>query len=146
MGARGPAPKPAALRAVDGTGPVNKHEPKPAATLPTCPSWLDRVAKAEWKRVARELHRIGLLTGVDRTVLAAYCSEYSKWRMAEEYLRENGFTFETQNGYVQQRPEVSIAKSAVDNIKKLCSELGMTPSARSRIQLPEMPDVDDILD
>ena len=73
---RGRKPKPTALKLIEGNPgkrPINGHEPKPPASKPTCPSHLSPTAKAEWKRLAEALHRIGLLTQADRTALAAYC-------------------------------------------------------------------------
>jgi hypothetical protein len=31
----------------------------------SCPNWLDKEARPEWRRLGPELERIGLLTGVD---------------------------------------------------------------------------------
>jgi phage terminase small subunit len=49
---------------------------------------LSAEAKIEWRRVARALHRLGLLTSVDRAALAAYCQAYARWRQAEKALGE----------------------------------------------------------
>lgn len=73
MGQRGPAPKPTALKRLQGNPgkrALNESEPRPAATLPRCPSHLQGEARAEWRRVARALHESGLLTQVDRAALA----------------------------------------------------------------------------
>ena len=103
---------------------------------------MDAYAKAEWRYMAGELQRLGLLTKVDRAAFEAYCQTYSVWRRAHKVLREKGLTFETESGYVQQRPEVAIADRAVKAMKSLLTEFGMTPASRSRISIrpPDEPD------
>ena len=61
---------------------------RPEPVRPTCPAHLSAPAKAEWKRLAGSLHEIGLLTQVDRSVLAAYCQAYGRWVEAERKLAE----------------------------------------------------------
>jgi P27 family predicted phage terminase small subunit len=78
----------------------------------------------------------GLLTVVDRAALEAYCESYAQWKEAMEALRENGLTFATETGYVQQRPEVAIANSAPKAMRAFMGEFGMTPSSRSRVRVP----------
>jgi phage terminase small subunit len=48
----GPAPKPTALKLVQGNPgkrKLNKSEPK-FCGAPVCPAWITDVARAEWKR------------------------------------------------------------------------------------------------
>ncbi len=138
MGERGPAPKPTRLKVLDGNPgkrALPKNEPQPLAGA-ECPEWLSEIAKAEWLRVAPELERIGLLTQIDSTALAAYCAAYARWQMAEEALARHGLTFVTEGGYSAQRPEVSIANKAMAEIRAFCKEFGMTPSSRGRMSLP----------
>jgi P27 family predicted phage terminase small subunit len=138
MGERGPAPKPTSLRILEGNPskrPLPKSEPKPAVGA-TCPDWLPAEAKAEWQRVAPELERMGLLTKVDSTALAAYCAAYARWRAAEEAIAVHGLTFLTESGYAAQRPEVGIANKAMADIRAFCKEFGLTPSARGRMSVP----------
>jgi hypothetical protein len=43
------------------------------ALLPTCPAHLCPSAKAEWKRLAGQMHTLRIVTEFDRSALAAYC-------------------------------------------------------------------------
>ena len=45
--------------------------------------------------------------------------------------------------YLQQSPYVSIARSAGDQLARMFREFGMTPSARTRIEVPESKSGDD---
>lgn len=97
----------------------------------TCPKWLDKEAQNEWKRVIEEIH--AELKTVDLKALEGYCQSYSKWLACEKVMQKKGYTFETPNGYVQQRPEVSISKQALADMRAFQKELGLTPAARSRM-------------
>lgn len=143
MGRRGPAPQPTALKILNGNPgkrAINHNEPQPTKKAPKCPSWLSREAKAEWRRVAPELERLGLLTVVDGGALAAYCQAYARWKQCEEVIERDGMVSElvtdTGSTYLQQRPEVSIANKQLQVMKAFCTEFGLTPSSRSRMSLP----------
>ncbi len=76
---RGRKPKPTRLKLIEGNPgkrPINGREPKPPGSLPSCPAHLSATAKTEWKRLARSLNRIGMLTEIDRAAMAAYCQAY----------------------------------------------------------------------
>lgn len=100
----------------------------------TCPSWMDKEAKKEFRRVLKllqEEHKD--FTEKDTKALEGYAISYSKWKQAEQILDEKGFTFETPNGYEQQRPEVSIANKAQQEMRSWMKELGLTEAARARM-------------
>jgi phage terminase small subunit len=62
-----------------GRRPLNKREPRPRPTLPSCPSHLNPVARREWRRTTPLLHGCGLLTETDRAALAVYCQPWARW-------------------------------------------------------------------
>ncbi len=147
MATRGRKPKPTALKVLEGnpgTRPLNKNEPQPEKKAPRCPSWLEPEAKKEWKRMAKTLEAMGVLTQVDRTAFEGYCQAYARWKEAEEFLSKHGTIFKTPSGYIQQVPQVSIAQTYLKVMKDFCSEFGLTPAARTRIQVSaEGADSDD---
>ena len=111
----GPARKPTQLKIIQGNPghqKLNKAEPHPAPVAPSRPEWLSPEAKREWSRIVPELERLGLLTIVDRGALTGYCQAWGRAVEAEAILKAEGLTFTTPNGYVQQRPEVSIAQKS----------------------------------
>ncbi|WP_099192197.1 phage terminase small subunit P27 family [Tepidibacter mesophilus] len=100
----------------------------------TCPSWLDKEAKKEWKRVYKILAQEGAeFTSKDLKTLEIYCRNYSKWKQCENTLLKEGLTFKTPNGYVQQRPEESISNKAQEKMLQGAKELGLTPASRERM-------------
>jgi P27 family predicted phage terminase small subunit len=152
LGRRGPAPKPDKLKALEGNPgkrKLNLDAPEPEG-IPTCPSGLSQTAKNEWRRVARELHNLGLLTRIDRSALAVYCDAYEKWIRATEILDREGLTMEYENkaGAVNiiARPEVNIATKYAQLVKSFCAEFGLTPSSRCRLLLPKDKETDQFED
>lgn len=135
---RGRKPTPPALKARAGRP---DRSPKPPASQPTCPAHLSPTAKAEWKRLAGTLARIGLLTQPDRAALAAYCQAYGRWVEAERRLAETPPILKTPAGYVQASPWIAIANKQLELMARFMAELGLTPTARSRIAvtLPKGP-------
>jgi len=142
----GRKPKPTYLKLVTGNPgrrPLNKNEPKPRRKLMQPPDELSDDAKIEWKRIAPELHRLGLLTVADRAALAAYCEEWAVFmvarralaRMAERDLLTGGLMIKSESGYAMQNPLVGTAHKARRAMIAYAAEFGMTPSARSRIQI-----------
>ena len=137
---RGRRPKPTAVRRRDGNPGKrawNDAEPVPPEGLPDCPEHLSVIAADEWHRVARTLYDMGVLTTIDRAVLAAYCQAYGRWVEAERKLQETPQIFKTPSGYVQQSPWLGIANKALDQMGRCMVELGMTPAARSRVSISQ---------
>jgi len=96
------------------------------------PSWMDNMAKTEWKRV-RDLVDHDRFNEMDLAALEAYCQAYAKWKRCEIILNKEGLTFETPNGHIQQRPEVSISNTSFTNMQSIAKELGFTPASRIRM-------------
>ncbi len=154
----GRPPKPTALKMLHGNPgrrPLNDKEPKPARgeRPPAAPSWLDTAARNVWRRLAPELHRLGLLTGLDRDLLALYCVELADYIRALKELRRlpavvvNGggrTTTRKRNGDVEEKttrgqlvpnPWLAVRNHALKNLTRLGSELGLSPAARTRIRV-----------
>jgi P27 family predicted phage terminase small subunit len=137
---RGRKPKPTALKELEGNPgkrPLNKKEPKPKKKAPRCPSWLEKDAKKEWKRMSKKLESLGILTEVDLAAFSGYCQAYARWKEAEEFITQHGSIIRTPNGYLQQVPQVSIAQTNMKILLRFCEQFGLTPSSRSRITAGE---------
>jgi P27 family predicted phage terminase small subunit len=135
-GHMGPRPKPTAIRRLEGNRGKrawNHDEPEPPDGIPRCPKHLAPIARTEWRRVARTLHAMGVLTTIDRAALAAYCQSYAKWVEAEQRLKETPPLLKSPSGYVQQSPWMAIANKQLELMGRYMTELGMTPASRSRV-------------
>ena len=142
MGRRGPKPQPTAqrrLRGNPGKRKLNDREPTPELAVPSCPDWLNKDARAEWKRIVPELVTMHLLTRVDRAALACYCQAWATFKQAQAEIDTYGLTMVTPQGFELQRPEVAIASKAMQQIRAFSSEFGFTPSARTSIKVGAPP-------
>jgi P27 family predicted phage terminase small subunit len=140
MGKRGPIPKSNEQEILEGNPskrPLRGETPKPEHGIPTCPSWLSPMAKQEWKRITPELAQLGLLTRLDRNILAGYCNAYALWRQTQEALSKQGSVYLTAKGQLLPRPELEVIKTAAEMMKAFASELGLTPTSRARMNLPK---------
>ena len=147
---RGRKPKPTHLKLAEGNPgkrPINANEPKPRPVTPDCPDWLTDEAKAEWGRLVPELKTLGLLTIVDRGALAACCQAYGRMVQAEKYLEahvDSGLEFQTESGYRQQLPQVSMAQRYAQQYKGFLALFGLSPSDRARLTVDDGKDEDEM--
>jgi P27 family predicted phage terminase small subunit len=135
---RGRKPKPVHLKVLEGTRSSSASSPVASLSeikVPTCPQHLCPTAKAEWKRLARELHTLGILTSLDRSALAAYCQSYGRWVEAEQRLKETPALLKMPSGYVQQNPWLTISAKQLELMHRYLGELGLSPVARARVDI-----------
>src|SRR5262245_50932234 len=80
MAGRGPAPTPTSVLEARGSwrAKTRAGEPRLPTERPSGPAWLSKEAQAEWRRVTRELLRMGVLAKADRAMLAEYCEAWSE--------------------------------------------------------------------
>jgi phage terminase small subunit len=94
--------------------------PKPEGTLGGPPKWLPLGAKRIWEREAKELRAMGVGARVDRLAFANLCN--AQWK-------------------VEEQPE-AVTVALLNSVRLLASEFGMTPGARSRVEVnkPKEPE------
>lgn len=91
MGQRGPQPRPGNVHLLHNN-PSKKPiaqllgEFKPEVEIPDSPTWMWPEAKKEWKRLAPELHKYGLVSKLDRGELVRCCMAWAKYVWAEKML------------------------------------------------------------
>ncbi len=145
MGRRGPPPTPTRikmLRGNPGKRPLNYREPQPEKNAPRRPVWLSADAKRAWKRLVPQLKRMRLLTAADGDALVAYCQTWSRWKRAEEFLEKHGDVYPIRDEVgrvrcMQQFPQVAISRNLAQLLKAYQQEFGLTPSARTRIEVQD---------
>jgi P27 family predicted phage terminase small subunit len=142
VGRRGPPAKPKALKKLEGTYRKDRDaggasfEPPPG--VPEPPRWLDKEARAEWARVVPQLAELGVLTGLDGGALERYVVAHSNWVKAQADVQRYGTVLKSQFG-PQKNPAVKIAQDERAAARLLAAELGLSPSARTRVKAPEKP-------
>jgi P27 family predicted phage terminase small subunit len=119
---------------------------------PKVPPFLMREARKEWRARCGELYAAGLITKLDRSALAAYAQAFGRWERAERMLAElaeaspssGGLTTVSAAVNPMMHPLLIIARQAQGDMMRYAAEIGLTPSARSRINAtPEEIDPND---
>jgi P27 family predicted phage terminase small subunit len=142
MASMGRPPKPSKLRILEGNRsrtPINDREPQPTSGVESRPEWLCPEAKREWVRLVGELSALGLLSKVDRGTLAAYCQCWGMYVGAVKDIEANGISVVTESGYPVPRSEVALMVKMLDKMATFGGKLGLSPSDRVRLAVPEKP-------
>ena len=153
MGARGPAPKPAALRAVRGDRADRfRLPPVPASEEVKPPAGLSRDARAVWRRLAPDLVKSGVLTAWDTHAFGICCTAIARHWRASRMLEEEGEMVEApvfdRNGRrtgerLVRNPWGLVLKEAADTTQRLAARFGLTPTDRAQLDMhPEHEESD----
>lgn len=137
---RGRKPTPTAFKVLAGNPGGRKlpeNEPEVAPARPAPPDHLDELAAREWNRVVDELYACKVMTNLDVGVLAAYCYSFAEWVKATSEVRKYGSIVRSPNNFPVRSPFVDLANTHYKNMLRAASELGMSPSSRSRVTKAE---------
>lgn len=102
---------------------------------PSRPDVLQGESLAEWDRMVKLLDKLEILHRADGSALALYCTQYARWKKAEEELAEHGYT-QLVKDFERQSPWVQISNDATKMMKELLKEFGLTPASRAKL-MPE---------
>lgn len=141
MGARGPAPKPTALRVLQGDrrDRINLDEPKPRNLPAVKPKWLSSLASVEWDRIAPDLGAMGIVRSIDSTTLAAYCETVARWRVLVDYVAHSSPVVVNAEGVTVKNPAVAQLRDASADLRVWAREFGLTPSSRAGLRATSAP-------
>lgn len=154
-GSRGPLPKPAALKLLEGNAGKRSLDlaagVNPRIEVPSPPKHLGTEARKEWKRITPLLEELGLISGLDRSALALYCQ--AAGRLAELETAFNGQVARlvaagadyadavyqashavTPSGYAQQSVIVQLIGKHREQLNRYLMHFGLSPAARGRVQ------------
>lgn len=157
----GPAPKPTALKLLEGNPgkrKLNENEPTYEPTA-TPPDWLTEDALVVWNKFCKELKATGILTTVDVNAFGRYCDAFAQWLKLKDFINKNGTSYPIYEketvmemvpsvvpGKMVEKPikkKVAVGAQAFPQAKqyKEISELllrmeqqfGMTPASRTKL-------------
>lgn len=136
-------PKPTTLRVLEGNRgkrDIPENEPKPRLLPPSCPPWLDPLAKKTWKTLAPKLERLGLLTEVDGDMFADLCQIRSRLITIYKFIKKSNKSLVqvkvTIDGSGQEHkeihpsPYVVMEKQYQQLFRMAASEFGLSPRGR----------------
>jgi P27 family predicted phage terminase small subunit len=92
------------------------------------------------------LVELRIMTDIDRSALAAYCSAWGRYVDAERQLEKHGLVIVAPSGFPIQSPYLAIANKAMEQMEKLLSHFGMSPSTRTKVQIGGSEEVDPVRD
>ena len=100
------------------------------------PRGLAPEARSEWKRILPMLEQMGVLTVVDGTALAAYCSTYAMWRQADRHISKFGLVYatvdeESGQSFLKANPSVRMRSDALRLMNTFLSKFGLDPKSRA---------------
>jgi len=135
MRGRKPQPLEVALRRNNpGRRPLNLRAPTHPTIDPAVPLELrDALARAEWTRIVEGLGA-GHCTTMDRALLIGYCTQYAQWQRLEATLADETPILTATRAKVRMvNPAFTLAQKTYALMMKTASELGLSPTARTRV-------------
>lgn len=161
-GERGPKPQPPQLRLLNGNAgkkplaSLLDDVVRPDVEIPECPEHLEGAAREEWDRITPHLHKLGLISQIDRAALSGYCDTWGEYVWACQQIKtlnaddatgQRGRVWDTPSGYKQISVLQQIRNRSLEQMKSFLAMFGMSPSDRSRVTQSDpqlgLPGVDD---
>lgn len=138
MGLRGPQPKPLQLRKLEGNPSkrkINDKEPAPRGSAAR-PDFVTGVAAEEWDRAVAAMPP-GFYTAADVPVLTVYCLAWVMYRNSLAQVAREGMTSTGSTGQKVAHPALAVAAKQAEIILRAADRLGMSPTARTRLEIKD---------
>lgn len=104
-------------------------------TISKPPAFLKNDSKKKYYEIAQMLINEGKWKQGDEIALSALCASFQHWCEAEAEIKKNkSLTFQTESGYKQQIPEISIANNAMKAMLSFIKEFALTPRERAKLK------------
>lgn len=134
---RGRAPRPTKLKTLMGVPTrerLNYAEPVTAINIADPPEWMNTEQRAEWQLI-RAAAPSGLWKALDQPLLAAFVCAAVTYRHAAVALScERSLLTAKASRYM------NIRNKEAATLKRLATELGLSPASRPRMQVTPEPD------
>ena len=91
-----------------------------------------------WTFYGKQLHDLGVLTGLDEPVFLALCDTYERYMDSRREWKLLGSVVQTVSGNLIQNPHIGIMNTALKQMTGLFARFGMTPTDRARLDLPDL--------
>lgn len=143
----GRRPTPTALKIATGNPgrrPLNAREPKPEPGMPDPPATLSDGARRHWFGLVPILASMGILFRADSLAFVELCETAAEIDDYRADIRKKGRyqVVKTKSGakFERQRPVVANLADASRRLKTWLIDFGLTPAARSKVNVPEQPE------
>lgn len=111
------------------------------------PTWLDKLAKKEFKYIVDQMSELDVLNNLDVHALAMYCDAYSNYVEITKLINETGLARRVVVDYTEDNEpiyELVMDKEAIlrkkqfyHQVRQLGIQFGFTPSARAKMALAQ---------
>lgn len=140
---RGRKPKPKEVRKLSNPEKARLMNdiPEPPVGAPIKPDWLGEIAAEVWDITVDYLLEMRCLARVDQIMLIQYCQTYQLWREAQLLCADHGLQYMPKDknkkplGALKPYPHVIIASKLNAELLRLGQEFGLSPVARTRIDV-----------
>ncbi len=150
MAKRGPKPKPTKVLKLRGSWRAKLRKDydiadKDKSEKPQMPSWLSKPAKNEWRKLLPKLYDLGILLKVDVVILSLLCNDIAEYKQNCQTIDglKSPFIYQP-SGRICKHPAFQLRDAAAERIRKLSSELGLSPTARASLTILPKEDKDPI--
>lgn len=110
----------------------NHAEPVLDSSIPACPKSLHGEARAEWKRVTKELSAIKVITEADRAAVHQYAITWGRQKECLDILDKKGQFLTTEHGVVEHPAAKAASRYGVE-IRQYLQQFGLTPATRANV-------------
>ena len=135
---RGRKKKPDEIKRLEGNPgkrPLNGNAPNPTGRAAK-PSYVTEYAAEVWNQIVDSMP-LNLYTTVDSVVLAAFCVAARQYKTSTETLDLDGLTVVSAvSGDEKPHPALQAQSKALNTIATLGVRLGLDPSSRASIVMP----------
>ena len=136
--------KPSAIRILEGN---RGHRPIPEEVevegAAICPRGLSKRAKKEWKYLAPELRKMGLLTKLDQGNFAIYCEGVADLEEYQKIIREDGKVLTAPDGRKQLHPAIGALDRLKTQQRQYSAMFGLDASSRAGLPVVESQEPDE---
>jgi P27 family predicted phage terminase small subunit len=120
-----------------------ESQPTPLPGVPTPPAYLPAIARKKFRDVARQIDDAGYSSLMDRDLLTQYSMLWYRWRQAEAQIAIEGAVIKNSNDCIQESPWSKVATQCQKDLTRLMNALGLTPAARSKLNLARVESMAD---
>jgi P27 family predicted phage terminase small subunit len=108
----------------------------PLTEIPNPPIHLVDAASDYWKQLAPQLIEARILTQMHLESFAILCEQYAEYQELNRWISEDPERrfFTTDNGYMQETPQVRMRDKALATLQKLWPKFGLTPFALAQMR------------
>lgn len=114
---------------------------------PQMPEDVSEAAQWKWLETTDLMRQMGTLSVAYSDLLRLYCETWDTYTEARKKVRQLGAAFvfidpETKKPSQKPNPWERVMRQAQQNLVRMQTELGLTPSAKSRLQAPKKAGID----